>query len=111
MRQRGHGPRFALEAGAPIGIVGDVCGQNLHRDLAVQPRIACAKYLAHPAGPKEADDLIGPEGGAGSQRQCGHRLCHGCWPGTRPGWFGASHHGSCSRRRLRTESGRSRERH
>ena len=90
MRQRGNGSRFALEAGAPIGIIGDVCGQNLHRDVAVQPRIACPKDLAHPAGPKEADDLVRPEGGAGSQRHCGHRLCHGCWPATRLSRFGAS---------------------
>jgi len=52
MRQRGHGPRFAVEAGTPIGIVGDLGGQDLYCDVAVQPRIACAKYLAHPAGPR-----------------------------------------------------------
>ena len=49
MIQRGDGARLALEALAGVRIVGDVRGQDLDRDGAIESRVARLVDLAHPA--------------------------------------------------------------
>src|SRR2546422_2197926 len=53
--------RFLLEAVQPLGIVGKAGGQDLDRDLALQPWIGGAIHLAHPARPERRDDFVGAE--------------------------------------------------
>ena len=50
MIQRGEDFRFALEPGEPLGIGRDRVGQDLDRDVPLQPRVGGAIDLAHPAG-------------------------------------------------------------
>ena len=69
MVQRGQGLGLALEAGEAIGIVREGLGQDLDRDVAVQFRIARAKYLPHPAFADLGRDFVNAEAGAGSQGQ------------------------------------------
>ena len=35
----------------PLGVAGERLGQDLHRDIAIELRIARTEYLAHPATP------------------------------------------------------------
>ena len=57
MVERGEHPRFAFEAGQPIGIVLERTRQDFDRDLAPQPRIARAVDLAHPPDAQQPLDL------------------------------------------------------
>jgi hypothetical protein len=50
MIQRREDFRFALESREPFAIVGDVGGQDLDRDFALQLRVARAIHLAHSPG-------------------------------------------------------------
>ncbi len=59
MGERGHCLRFALESIDPVGILGEGGCDDLQSDIALQPGIAGSVDLAHPAGAKEADDLVG----------------------------------------------------
>ena len=61
MVQAGDRLRFALEALAEIGIVGDMRGQDLDGDGAVKASVGGFVDLAHPAGPEGGVDLIGAE--------------------------------------------------
>src|ERR1019366_3509520 len=61
VRERSDGPRFALETGQPVDVVGEVGWQNLDRHLAPEPRIPRAINLAHPARAERGDDLVWPE--------------------------------------------------
>ena len=62
--ERGDGLRFALEAGAALGVAGGAGGQHLDGDVAAQARVAGAVDLAHPAGADGGEDLVGAEAGA-----------------------------------------------
>ena len=68
MVQAGHGPRFALEALAQVGVGREMLGQDLEGDGAVEPRVLRAVDLAHPARPEGGQDLVGPELGARFER-------------------------------------------
>src|ERR1035437_965740 len=61
MREGGDGTGLALEAGKRLRIGRDGLGEDLDRDLAAQPRVACPVDLAHAACPEGSDDLVRPE--------------------------------------------------
>ncbi len=48
--ERRDGLRLALEAGAPVGVGGELAGQHLDRDQAVEPGVAGGEDLAHTPG-------------------------------------------------------------
>ena len=80
MVQGRDGPRLALEAGQAIGVLGDLVGEDLDRDLAAQAGVAGAVDLPHAAGPEEVDDLVRPESGSGQKRHVrasGSEACDG----------------------------------
>jgi hypothetical protein len=59
MIEAGDGFGFALEALFANGIRGELRGENLDGDGAVQPRILGAVHLSHPARAERDADLIG----------------------------------------------------
>ena len=67
--QRGEGLGFTLEAREPISIVGERLGQHLDRDVAIQFRIAGAKYLPHSPFPDAGDHFVDAEANAGGEGQ------------------------------------------
>ena len=78
MVQGGHGPRFLFEAAEPVGIGGDVEGDDLDRHIPAQAGVAGPVDLAHPARADRREDLVGAESRAGSE--CGgarRRARHG----------------------------------
>ena len=56
--------RLAPEAGQPIRIGGKRTWQDLQGDVAIELGVAGPIHLAHTAGAKDADDLVGPHEGA-----------------------------------------------
>src|SRR5438552_6002170 len=44
--------------------------QNLDRDVALQPRVACAIHFAHRAGADGGEDLIRPDAASGCESHC-----------------------------------------
>ena len=58
--------RFTLKASDTFGIVGERLGQDLDRDVAIEPRIARAIHLAHPAHADLGRDLVGTETSTGT---------------------------------------------
>ena len=71
MRERGHDPRFLLEARERLLSLRQPRRQDLHRDVARQPRVARPVNLAHSARAQERRQLVGTEVGAGRE---GHRI-------------------------------------
>ncbi len=59
MGECGHRLRFAPEPIDPVGILGEGGCDDLQSDVSLQPGVAGSVDLAHPAGAKEADDLVG----------------------------------------------------
>ena len=59
--ERGNGARFALEAGAALGVSTEAVGKDFDGDIAVQAGVPSAIDLAHPARTNGARDLIGSE--------------------------------------------------
>ncbi len=55
------GPRLAREAGAALGIGGEVGRQDLDRHVATELAVARAIDLAHAAGAERSDDRVGAE--------------------------------------------------
>ena len=51
MVQHAGGARFLLEAAHAVGVGGEGFGQNLHRDVAAEARVACAVDFAHAPAP------------------------------------------------------------
>jgi hypothetical protein len=66
--QRGDGTRFGFEPSACDRIVRQRVGDDLDRDVALQPRIAGAIHLAHPAGTEQVEDLVRANSTAGLGR-------------------------------------------
>ena len=60
MAQRGQRPGLPLEPLFQIGIVGDVRGQNLDRDGAIQSCVVRLADLSHSASAYGGKDLDGP---------------------------------------------------
>ena len=69
--QARDGLRLALEPLLEIGVTGDVLGQDLDGDGAVQAGVAGFVDLTHAARAEGGLDLVGAERGAGVER---HRL-------------------------------------
>src|SRR5688500_16759566 len=67
MIERGEGPRFALEAGEIFGVGGDPGEEHLDGDFAVEAHVVGAIHLAHAAGAKGGDYLVGADPSAGCQ--------------------------------------------
>ncbi|HZM95205.1 MAG TPA: hypothetical protein VFB92_17375 [Vicinamibacterales bacterium] len=67
--QRGEGLGFTLEAREPISIVGERLRQRLDGDVAIQFRIASAKYLPHSPFPDAGDHFVDAEANAGGEGQ------------------------------------------
>ena len=53
--------RLALESRQALLVLGERRGQDLDRDLALQPRVGRAVDLAHPALAELGGDLVGAE--------------------------------------------------
>src|SRR5688500_18576071 len=68
MVKGGERLRLTLEPRHPFAVGRKELGQDLDRDLAVQPRVAGAEHFAHAAGAESAHDLIRTEPRAGCQR-------------------------------------------
>jgi hypothetical protein len=60
MIQRRNRLCFLLEAPQPFRVADECRRQNFDRNLAVQPRIACAIDLSHAASTRRRNDLVGP---------------------------------------------------
>src|SRR5260370_599066 len=60
MIQAGDGPCFPLESFAQFGTICKLRRQNLDGDDAVQPRVAGAVHLTHPARANAGEDFVGP---------------------------------------------------
>ena len=61
MAQPGDGPRLALEALEPVGLLGRRGGKNLEGDGAVEPRVPRAVDLAHASRAQGREDLVRAE--------------------------------------------------
>jgi hypothetical protein len=67
MIQRGNGAGFALKTLLEFGIVGEVSGENLDRNNAIEARVFRAVYLPHAAGTQRGLNFIGAKPGARGQ--------------------------------------------
>ena len=65
MIERGKQLGFTLKPRQPFRIVRERIGQDLDRDVALQPRITRAIHLAHPARADGGQDLVGANSNAG----------------------------------------------
>ena len=63
MIERGQHPRFPLERHQPLAIAGHGDGEDLDRDVALEPRVVRAIDLAHPARSQDADDVVPADAG------------------------------------------------
>ena len=73
--ERSHGERLACEPLAALRIRGGDIGQDLQRDLALEPRITRPIDLAHSADAKQRHDFVRTKPGARAKRH-GARFCH-----------------------------------
>ena len=63
MIQRGEQARFALETCQPFGIGDEQRRKNFEGDVSLQPQIAGAVDLTHPARPERSGDLVATDPG------------------------------------------------
>jgi hypothetical protein len=75
LRVARDGPRLARRR-----VRGQVAGQHLDGDNAIEPRVAAAIHLAHAAGTDGGENFVGTEADAGSEG--GHRE-----ENTSPAWM------------------------
>jgi hypothetical protein len=61
MRELGDRARLALEACERLGVVGQLGGEDLDRDVAIEFRVARLVDLAHAAGPERGEDFVRAE--------------------------------------------------
>jgi hypothetical protein len=64
----GDGARLLLEPPDPIGALRAVRGDELDRDLSIEPGVAGPVDDAHPSRAERRQDLVGPEAGARRDR-------------------------------------------
>jgi hypothetical protein len=69
MVQGREGFRFTLEASQAIRIVGERLGQDLDRDVPIEPGVTGSIDFAHASATDEVDQLEDAEAGASSERQ------------------------------------------
>ena len=65
--QRRDLARFALEAFEARRIGGELAGEDLQRDVPVEPGVTGAVYLAHSSGAERGDDFVNADSGPGSE--------------------------------------------
>ena len=65
MAERGEHLRFSPKSRQSVGIGDEGAGQDLQRDVAIEPGVASAIHLAHAAGANGIDDFVGAEARAG----------------------------------------------
>ncbi len=65
MVQGGEQPRLALEAREPLGVLAELFGQGLDRDVAVELAVSRAADFPHSAAADRRDDLVGADAGSG----------------------------------------------
>jgi hypothetical protein len=58
------GPGLTLEAAQALGVTGDLLGEHLEGDLAVEAGVAGAVHLTHAPGPEGRQDLVSSEQGS-----------------------------------------------
>ena len=68
MIERSEDLGFTLEAREAVGIEREFGGQDLQRDVAIEPGVARSIDLAHAAHAKQAGDFVSAETSAGGQR-------------------------------------------
>jgi hypothetical protein len=71
MRKSSHGLGLAPEARERDGIVRQLRGKDLDRNVAIESEVPGAVDLAHAAGAEGRDDLVGAESRTCSQRHGG----------------------------------------
>jgi hypothetical protein len=71
MAQRGEETGLALEPDEAVRVGHEALGQDLDRDVPVEPRVERAVDLAHSSGADGTEDLVGPEAPPAGQ-------AHGC---------------------------------
>ena len=64
MREGRRRARLALEAGAALGIRGELGRKDLDRDVALQSLVSGSVDLAHASGADGGNDLVGTEFGS-----------------------------------------------
>ena len=69
MRERGDGLGFSLEPVAELRVIGDLGGEDLDRDRAIEAGVARLVDLAHPAGTERSQDFVRTEARAGCEGQ------------------------------------------
>ena len=62
------GPRLDLEPAHPIGVISKARGQDLHGDVAPEPRIVREEHLAHAARAEQRANLVGADASAWTDR-------------------------------------------
>ena len=73
MAQAGDGLGLTVEPFAQLRITGEVLGQNLDGDVAIEARILGAIDLAHSSGAESRHDLVGAKTHADGKRHCRSR--------------------------------------
>ena len=68
MVQRSNGTGLALESGAQILALGDVFGQDLDGDGAVEASVAGPVHFAHSSSADRGEHFVGAESVAGGER-------------------------------------------
>jgi hypothetical protein len=58
---------FTAEARDALGILCEAGRKHFDRGVTIEPRIACAKHLAHPAGAERSGHFIRPDPGTNRQ--------------------------------------------
>ena len=71
MIQGGEGPRFAVEAYAPLRVAGEKLRQDLQGHVTPEFRVACAIDFAHAASTCGGEHFIRTEAGANRKRHRG----------------------------------------
>ena len=66
------GVRFPFETSAALPVIGDVGGEDLDRDVAIEPAVSRPIDFAHAASAEERVDFVRAESSATRQR-------HGLW--------------------------------
>ena len=62
-----YGLGFTFEALAHVGVVGQVFGQHLDGDRAIEAVVPSPVDLTHAPGPQEAEDFVGTQPGSRSE--------------------------------------------
>ena len=69
MIERGSGAALAFESLAPFRVGGELLGEDLDRNRAIEARISRPVHLAHAACANQAENFIGAEANAGGERR------------------------------------------